>query len=186
MVATKKIAAVAGLAAAAVLGLANSASAAPAQYTETSLNLNSSLASNLSGLVVAAPPNAADGLQRWHATGRTITLPGGGSAFGWQLRNVATQKCISDAGANAQVREVTCETAPGSATKQVWQTTGLKHVNGKLYWFWENATTHRKLKNSGEVTDGKFPTFKVIASTDTFNPGTAREALHLWNEIRVA
>lgn len=124
MVATKKIAAVAGLAAAAVLGLANSASVASAQYTETSLN--SSLAWNLSGLVVAAPPNAADGL-------------------------------AAEKRRDAEMR----------------QTTGLKHVNGKL-------------KNSAKVTDGKFPTFKVIASTDTFSPGTAREALHLWNEIRVA
>jgi hypothetical protein len=179
--ATKKIAAVAGLATAAVLGLANTASAAPAQYTETSLNLNSSLASNLSGFVVAAPPNAADSLQRWNATQRFVN-----GAFGWQLKNVATQKCISDAGANARVREVGCESAPGSSSKQVWLTTGLKTVNGKTYWFWENATTHRKLKVTGNVTDGKFPTFTVVASTDNPNPGTALEALHLWNEIHVA
>lgn len=186
LVSKSRIATVAGLTIAAAFGLVNSASAAPALYTETSLNLNSSLASDLSGFVVAAPPNAADGLQRWQATPRTVTVPGGGSAFGWQLRNGASQKCIADVGANLRVKELGCETAPGANTKQVWQTTGSRFVNGKLYWFWENATTHRRLKVTGDVTNGKFPTFTVIASTDSGNPGTAREALHLWNEKQVA
>lgn len=165
-----------------MMGSMASASAAGPLYTETSLNLNSSLASNLSGFVVSSPPNAADPKQKWDATGRTITLPNGQKVFGWQLKNAATQKCVSDAGNNLQVREVTCETAPGGFTKQVWQNLNGRFVNGKFYWFWVNATTKRKLQVSGNVTDGPFPTFTVIATDKNANPGTALENLQLWHE----
>lgn len=181
-----KIAMALGVTAVAVIGSASgsatAAPLAPTLYTETSLNLNSSLASNLSGFVVAAPPNPADGLQRWQATARFVTLPNGQTAFGWQLRNGATQKCVADVGANLRVKELGCEAAPGSTTKQVWQTVGGRFVNGKFYWFWENATTHRRLQVTGTVTSGTFPAFTVIASDKRANPGTALENLQLWNE----
>ncbi|MET0135994.1 MAG: hypothetical protein ABW215_20630 [Kibdelosporangium sp.] len=184
---TGKLAATLGMTAVAALvsvasGSATAAPLAPTLYTETSLNLNSSLAANLSGFVVAAPPNASDSLQKWEAAARFVTLPDGQLAFGWQLKNSATKKCVSDGGANLRVKETTCEGSPGSATKQVWQNVGGKSVGGKFYWFWENATTHRRLQVSGQVTDGVFPTFTVIASDQHANPGTALEALQLWNE----
>lgn len=181
-----RIAAALSVAAAAVIGLGPSATAAgPALYTETSLNLNSSLASNLSGLVVAAPPNATDGLQRWEAIPRTITLPDGQPKFGWQLKNSSTKKCVSDAGNNVQVREVTCEGTPGSVTKQVWQDLEPRLVNGKTYWFWQSATSGRRLQNSGNITAGAFPTFTVIATDKRANQGSALENLQLWTEKRV-
>jgi hypothetical protein len=179
-----RIAAALSVAAAAVLsvGGASATAAGPTLYTETTLNLNSSLASNLSGLLVAAPPNAADGLQRWEAKSFIITLPNGQPRFGWQLKNSTTKKCVSDAGNNVQVKEVTCETAPGSATNQVWQVIDPRTVNSKTYWFWQSATSGRRLQNSSNITPGAFPTFTVIATDKRANPGTALEALQLWNE----
>jgi hypothetical protein len=180
-----KIVAAVGVAAIAAIGAASgNATAAPAAtlYTETSLNQGKSLASNLTGFVVAAPPNASDGKQKWEAPFRVITLPNGQTAAGWQLKNAVTHLCVTDVGADLRVQELTCETAPGSNTKQVWQTVGGKSVNGKFYWFWENATTHRRLKVNPVITDGTFPTFEVTASTNSGNDGTALQNLHLWNE----
>ncbi|WLW57127.1 hypothetical protein [Streptomyces sp. YU58] len=173
-----------GVAAFAMIGSASgSATAAPAAtlYTETSLNQPSSLASNLSGSVVAAPPNAGDPLQRWHAHLRTITLSNGQTVDGWQLENAATHRCITDVGADLQVKELACSAAPTAATQQVWQNLKPRQVNGKTYWFWENPTNQRRLQ-VGIPTSGQLPTFKVIAATKHGSPGSALEKLQLWNE----
>lgn len=181
-----KIAVTLGVVATAVIGAtsgsATGAPAAPTLYTETSLNLGKSLASNGLGQVVAAPPNAADNRQRWQATFRSVQLSNGQTVFGWQFKNNSSLTCMTDAGANAWVRLQGCESAPGSNTRQVWLVEGSRVVNGKVYWFYRNATTGRRLQVSQEITDGTFPTFKVISSNANANPGTALEALMLWNE----
>lgn len=172
-----------GMAAVAVLGGGTGiASAAPTLYTETSLNLNSSLTSNGSGFLVANRPNAADPAQKWQATARFVTLPNGQVAFGWQLKNNHTGTCITDSGNNAPVKLLGCETTPGSTTKQVWMTVDGRTVNGKFYWFWQSATSNRRLQVTSDLADGPFPTFVVIATNKVANHGTALENLMLFNE----
>jgi hypothetical protein len=174
-----------GAAAVTMTGLtAGGAAAAPPLYTETSLNSASSLATNFTGAVVAAPPNAADGRQRWQAIARYVHFPNGQAIFGWQLKNNATLKCITDIGDNLQVRERDCESAPSPGTKQVWQNTDARSVNGLTYWFWRNLTTTRRLQVD-DLTSGALPTFTVIATSERPTQGTALEALQLWNERRV-
>jgi hypothetical protein len=59
-------------------------------------------------------------------------------------------------------------------------------VNGKSYFFWENADTGRRLMLDKFTSEGAFPSFTVIASTLKPNAGTAAEASQLFHEVRVA
>jgi hypothetical protein len=193
-----RAAAASGLAAAALLGCVDVASAAPAadsavassaRYTETTLNQGKSLAaSNALNSVIVAPPNAADGKQRWQADSRTLIV-NGVAKFGYELRNNDAGACVTDVGANARVQFRTCDTHTGTNTnnsKQVWQFRFGRTVNGLDYYFWENANTSRRLMLDTFTSEGPFPSFTVTASTLKASPGSAAEASQLFHEVRVA
>lgn len=175
------------VAGASLLGLAQSASAASPLYTETTLNQGKSLAVSSSGTVIAAPPSS-DPSQRWEAHSRTQVV-GGVSKFGYELRRPGGSTCIADRGANARVELRSCDTHSGSntqSTTQIWQFKFGRTVNGKSYFFWENAQTTRRLMLDQFTGEGPFPSFTVIASTLKANSGTAAEASQLWHEVQVA
>ncbi len=138
--------------------------------------------------VIVAPPNSGDSKQRWQADSRTLVVNGAG-VFGYELRNQVTGTCVTDVGANARVRLRACDTHSGTNTnnsKQVWQFLFGRTVNGLNYYFWENATTGRRLMLDTFTSEGPFPSFTVIASTLKANAGTAAEASQLFHEVKVA
>lgn len=183
-----RITAMAAVAAASLLGVAQSAVAATPLYTETTLNQAKTLAASSAGTVIAAPPNFADSQQRWEAHSRTQVV-GGVSKFGWELRRPGGSTCIADVGANLRVALKSCDTQSGTntlPTTQIWQFIFGKTVNGKSYYFWENAKTGRRLMLDQFSGEGPFPSFTVIASTLKANSGTAAEASQLWNEVAVS
>ena len=176
-----------GIATAALVGgLAGTAAAAPATpqaaavttYTETSLNLGKRLTVSNTGTIIAAPPASGDFGQRWVEPGRTVVV-GGVNKFGYELRPSGNSTtCITDVGANQRVQLHGCN---GSAT-QVWEWVFRRNVAGLNYQFWINAQTGRKLMFDMPTGEGPFISFTVIASTKTFNFGTAGEACQLWTD----
>jgi hypothetical protein len=183
-----RITAVVAVAAASVLGVVQSAEAASPLYTETTLNQGKTLAESPAGTVIAAPPNFGDSSQRWEAHSRTQVV-GGASRFGWELRRPGGTTCIADVGANQRVALRSCDTHSGTntqSTTQIWQFLPGRQVNGKNYYFWQNAQTGRRLMLDQFSGEGPFPSFTVIASPLKATSGTAAEASQLWNEVAVS
>jgi hypothetical protein len=173
-------------AAAMVGGLSGAASAAPTTpqaaatttYTETTLNLGLRLTVSNANTIIAAPKLTGDFGQRWVETYHYVTVNGVGKG-GWDLRPSAnTTNCITDMGANQRVKLQPCN---GSAI-QVWQWIFGRTVNGVDYRFWINAQTGRKLMFDTATNEGTTYAFTVIASTNSYNPGTAGEACQLWTD----
>jgi hypothetical protein len=103
-----------------------------------------------------------------------------GSAF--QLRNRGTGNCLSDDGPNAQVDEVSCATAPGPKSPQLWQHhTAIDFTAfGKNFQYVYN-------RNSGRVLSRAplFGTVPVLSSAQTAPTGTAASRLQLWTFKKV-
>jgi hypothetical protein len=175
------------LAAAAVsvaVAAAPEATAAPQFYRLTVLNTGQVLAVDLSGGVVVTTPQPDNTAKQWE-----LLFPGSagssedgfGSAF--QLKNRLTQKCATDAGFNAQVKEATCEKAPAPKSLQLWHhhTAIDKTVNGKPYQFVFNRGSGRVLSRSPQ---GGF-TVPALSSPKATNEASAAAALQLWNLQRL-
>jgi hypothetical protein len=160
------------------------AEAAPQFRTLTVLNSGDNLAFDLSEGIVVVDPQSSNTMQHWEMLfpgSAGSSEPSFGSAF--QLKNRATQKCVTDAGKDQQVIEATCLTNPAPKSTQLWQhhTAVDRTVNGKDYQFLFNRSSGRVLSRA-PIFGTAVP---ALSSTKATNEGSAAAALQLWHLRRL-